>query len=206
MSISMTQAHNLIEQVKQQEIALGRAPETWYTYENHVFGVGKIAQLIASEIPAMNAERLYIMGLLHDVCRTEQDRKNRFHGVLGYEKLLADDPEVARICLLHTFPWNKLPPYEKYPDLYYHHKEDYDFIAQYMADHPATDEDYLIQLCDNLANKDGFVTLEQRARDYGARHPTANLDPILIDSNEIKQYFEKKIGHDIYDFYKTNQI
>ena len=202
MSISICEAHALIDEVKQQEIALGRRPETWYTYENHVVGTAKIAQMIASEISTMNADRLYVMGLLHDICLTEQDRKQRFHGILGYEKLLHQDADVARICLLHTFPWNKLPPYDKYPDLYYHIKDDYDFIADYIATHAATDEDYLIQLSDNLANRDGFVTLEQRAEDYGSRHKGANLDPILIDSREIKKYFEKKIGHDIYDFYK----
>lgn len=202
MPISVTQAHALIEQVKEQEISLGRDPKTWYTYENHVVGVAKIAQLIASEVNGMNADRLYIMGLLHDICRTEQDRKQRFHGILGYEKLLHQDTEVARTCLLHTFPWNKLMPYEENPALFYNQKQDYDFIADYMSSHPSIDEDYLIQLCDNLANKDGFVTLEQRAKDYKERHPDANLEPILVDSLEIKQYFEKKIGHDIYDFFK----
>jgi len=202
MPISIQEAHDLIEQLKQQEIALGRDPSTWWTYENHVVGAAKIARLIASEVPTMNADRLYVMGLLHDICRTEQDRKQRFHGNLGYEKLLEKDAEVARICLLHTFPWNKLMSYEEGAELFYHNKEDYDFIKDYMATHPSTDEDYLIQLCDNLANRDGFVTLEQRAKDYGSRHPNANLDTILVDSNEIKQYFEKKIGHDIYDFYQ----
>lgn len=34
--------------------------------------------------------------------------------------------------------------------------------------------DLLIQLADGLANKDGFVTLEQRARDYSERHGVPN--------------------------------
>ncbi len=202
MSISRAQAHGIIEQVKKQEIALGRDPNTWYLYENHVVGAAKIAQMIASEIPVMDENRVYVMGLLHDVCKTEEDRKERFHGILGYEKLCNQDEEIARACLLHSFPWRKLACYEMYAHWFYNKKEDYDFIENYIATHPAKDEDYLIELCDNLANKDGFVTLEQRAEEYGSRHPSEDLSPILIASNEIKDYFEKKIGHCIYDFYK----
>lgn len=202
MTISVAQAKKFIDELKLSEIALGRDPSTWYTYENNVYGTAQIAKLIASEIKTMDADRIYVRGLLHDICRTIQDRVQRFHGILGYEKYINQDEEVARTCLLHTFPWNKLPPYEKSVDLYYGKKEDYDFIEDYIATHKPLDEDYLIQLCDNLANKDGFVTLEDRAADYGKRHPGANLEPILKDSNEIKQYFEKKIGHNIYDFFK----
>ena len=159
MSISINEAHSLLEQLKQQEISLGRAPDTWYTYENHVIGTAELAWLIASEIKEMNPDKLYVKGLLHDICRTEEDRKQRFHGILGYEKLIQKDSDVARACLLHMFLWNKLPPYQECHDLFYQKEEDYNFIAEYIINHNPSNEDYLIQLCDYLANKDGYVTL-----------------------------------------------
>ena len=206
MSISTTKAKNLIDELKNKEISLGRDPKTWYTYENHVYGTAQIAKLIASEIKTMNADRIYIMALLHDICRTEEDRVQRFHGILGYEKFIDQDIDVARTCLLHTFPWNKLPPYDQCSELFYDNKNDYQFIENFIQNNKPTDEDYLIQLCDNLANKDGFVTLEERAAEYSTRHPNEDLTPILIDSNEVKKYFESKIGHDIYDFFKSSDF
>ena len=203
MNISTEKAQNLIEELRQNEIALGRDPKTWYTYENHVYGTAQIAKMIASEISTMNAERVYVMGLLHDICRTEEDRVQRFHGILGYEKLINQDEDAARISLVHMFPWSNLPPYEKCAKLFYNKKEDYQFVAYFIEKNKPVYEDYLIQLCDNLANKDGFVTLEQRAAEFIERHGNVNVDDILIDSNEIKDYFDTKIGHDIYDFFKT---
>ena len=42
MSLSIQEAKDLISDVREREIALGRAPETWYTYENHVYGTGQL--------------------------------------------------------------------------------------------------------------------------------------------------------------------
>ncbi|MBQ8481133.1 MAG: HD domain-containing protein [Alphaproteobacteria bacterium] len=201
MTISISKAQNLINELKQNEIALGRDPKTWYTYENHVYGTAQIAKMIASEISTMNPDKVYIMGLLHDICRTEEDRVQRFHGILGYEKLINQDKDVARICLVHMFPWSKLPQYEKCKNLFYGKKDDYQFSVDFIENNKPVDEDYLIQLCDNLANKNGFVTLEQRAAEFIERHGNVNVDDILIDSNEIKKYFDNKIGHNIYDFF-----
>ncbi|MBQ9035731.1 MAG: HD domain-containing protein [Alphaproteobacteria bacterium] len=203
MLISVSKAQNFIEELKQNELALGRDPKTWFTYENHVYGTAQIAKMIASEISTMNADRVYVMGLLHDICRTEEDRVQRFHGILGYEKLINQDKDVARICLVHMFPWSNLPPYEQCTNLFYGKEKDYQFIANFIKNNKPVDEDYLIQLCDNLANKNGLVTLEQRAAEFIERHGNVNVDDILIDSNEIKKYFDKKIGHDIYDFFKS---
>ena len=202
--LSVAKARQMIDELKNNEVALGRDPNTWYTYENHVYGTAEIAKKIAAEIKTMNADKVYVMGLLHDICRTEEDRVQRFHGILGYEKLIKQDEDAARTCLVHMFPWSKLPPYEKCAKLFYNKENDYRFIIEFIKENKPVDEDYLIQLCDNLANKDGFVTLEQRAAEFIERHGNVNVDDILIDSNEIKEYFDRKIGHDIYDFFKLS--
>ena len=53
MSLSIQDAKGLIAEVKEREIALGRAPETWYTYENHVYGVANVARTILMKIMFM---------------------------------------------------------------------------------------------------------------------------------------------------------
>lgn len=201
--LSIAKAHRMINDLKNHEISLGRDPKMWYTYENHVYGVAKTAKIIATEIKIMDPDRLYVMGLLHDICRTEDDRLKRFHGILGYEKLIQTDPEVARICLLHTFPWNELPPYHQNKDLFYQSKKDYQFIADFIKQHPAKEEDYLIQLCDHLANKNGIVTIEERAEEVLERHYAAHTFVDIVRVNELKQYFDKKIGCDIYKLIKV---
>lgn len=204
MVLSIAQAQDEIEKLKKHEISLGRAPATWYTYHNHVYGVAKAAQTVASQIPSMNTDRLYVMALLHDICRTEDERLGRFHGILGYEKLIQKDPDAARSSLLHTFLWNKLPPYSEMEKLFYHKKSDYDFVADFIRKNPPIEEDYLIQLCDYLANKDGFVTIEQRIAELIERRgnkPFFEAKTLII--NELKRYFDQKIGCNIYDLLHT---
>ena len=104
--LSARQAKQLISDLKEREISLGRQLEIWFTYENHIMGVATVAKTIAFKIPDMNVDEIYISALLHDICRTEESREQRFHGILGYEKLKDIDEKSARSALLHMFPWN----------------------------------------------------------------------------------------------------
>jgi len=196
--ISIEQAKKLIQNLKEREIILGRSPETWFTYENHVFGVANVAKIIASKIPTMNADEIYVSALLHDICRTEETRQQRFHGILGYEKLKDMDDKAARSALLHMFPWNKLPDYEQCSKMFFDKKEDYAFVESYINTHEASDEDLLIQLSDGLANKDGIVTLEQRAKEYSERHGVEIPREVIEPRYKLKAYFDAKVGCDIY--------
>ncbi len=194
--LSVQEAKNLIKELRENEINFGRKPETWFTYENHIENAANVAKIVASKIANMDVEEVYISAMLHDICRTEEDRKQRFHGILGYEKLKDIDEKSARSSLLHMFPWNKLPEYEKCSKIFFNKKEDYDFIANFIKTHKTTDEDLLIQLADSLANKDGIVTLEQRAKEYYERR--GEEVPQIEARYKLKSYFDKKVGCDIY--------
>lgn len=196
--LSVEQARKLITELKEREISLGRQPETWYTYENHITGVANVAKTIALRIPNMNADEIYISALLHDICRTEESRQQRFHGILGYEKLKDIDEKSARSALLHMFPWNKLPEYGKCSQIFFNKKDDYDFIINYINTHKITDADLLIQLADSLANKNGIVTLEQRAKEYSERHGIEIPKEMIEPRYKLKSYFDTKVGCDIY--------
>ncbi len=209
MTISLVRANKLIEELKDREISYGRDPATWYFYENHVYGTAKIAKMIASEIKTMDPDKLYLMGLLHDISKTEENRIQRFHGILGYEKLVNYDKDIARGCLLHTFLRNNLPSYSECKNIFFERKDDYDFIYNFIENTSVTDEDLLIQLADNLANRNGLVTIERRLKEYKERLLREEkiiindtiINDMIITLNEMKKYFEKKIGHDIYDFF-----
>lgn len=197
--LSVEQAKQLLNELKENEISLGRKPETWFTYENHIMGVANVAKIIAVKIPEINAEEIYIAAMLHDICRTEEDRKQRFHGILGYEKLKDIDKKSARSALLHMFPWNKLPDYNDCSKMFFNRKDDYDFITNYINSHETTDKDLLIQLADSLANKDGIVTLEQRATEYSKRHGIEIPQEMIEPRYKLKSYFDTKVGCDVYD-------
>lgn len=201
MSLSVQQAKDLITKLKEKEIALGRSPETWYTYENHVYGAANVAQTIAAKIKDMNPEKVYISALLHDISRTEEDREKRFHGLLGYEKLIDKDEAAARSAILHMFPWNKISSFANCSKMFYNNKKDYDFVASYLQSTKPTDTDLLIQLADSLANKNGIVTLEQRAKEYSERHRVEITQEVIQPRYELKTYFDKKVGCNIYNLF-----
>lgn len=169
MSLSIQEATEIINEVKARDTAIGRDMSRWWMYENHITTAAKIAKNIASKINGMNAEQAYVAALLHDVCRTNERQETRFHGVLGYEKLINKDENAARAALLHMFLWNKLQPYEQCSAMFFDNKKDYDFVSDYIKQTQVKDTDLLVQLADNLSNKDGFVTIEQRATDLAER-------------------------------------
>ena len=205
MTLSIAKAQQMINELKNHEVSLGRDPKTWYTYENHVYGVAQSAKIIADKLKTMDPNRLYVMGLLHDICRTKENREQRFHGISGYEKLIQLDEDAARASLLHTFPYNELPPYSRCAPLFFECKKDYKFVADFIQKNPTKEEDYLIQLCDHLANKNGFVTIEERAKEVLERYAQLHIEGFvdIVRINELKEHFDKKIGGNIYDLLKN---
>lgn len=204
--LTKTEAKNLIDQLRDKEISLGRAPETWYTYENHVLGVAKVAQTIAQKIEGLNPERIYVAAMLHDISRTEEEREKRFHGILGYEKLINLDADAARSAITHMFPWNIIPPFESCSKMFFGNKADYDFVASFLKNNPRTDVDLLIQLSDTMANKDGIVTLEQRAQEFAQRHNISIPKEMIEPRYKLKAYFDDKIGGNVYDLFKAKDF
>lgn len=201
MPLSIQQAKKLITQLKEKEISLGRAPETWFTYENHVYGAADVAKKIASRIKSMDQNRVYVAALLHDVCRTEEDRVHTFHGILGYQKLIQKDELAARSALLHSFHWGKLPPFKKCSNLFYGCQEDYDFVSNFIQNNPLNDVDLLIQLSDLMANKNGIVTINDRMIELAERGRIKRTKSVMQLAENLKHYFDDKIGQDVYDLF-----
>lgn len=204
MPLTISEAENMIAAMRDRWVSLGRPSDTLYMYDNHIKGAAEVARSIALRIGTINPEQIYISALLHDIAKIDESSESmigRFHGLLGYELLKDRDSAVARSCLLHEFPWNKIPAFEKCSKKFLGNKDDYDFVANYVAGTPLNDEDLIIQLADGMANKNGIVTLEQRRREYEQRFnfvmPAEMIEPYL----EIKRYLDNKIGCNIYDLF-----
>ncbi|MBS4773768.1 MAG: HD domain-containing protein [Proteobacteria bacterium] len=205
--ITRQDAEKMLQAVRERWVSIGRARDTLFMYDNHIYGAARVAEGIAAKSGYMNPERAYISALLHDVAKIDESPESnlgRFHGIMGYELLKDKDTDAARAALLHEMPWNKV-----IKEKFLGNDDDYKFALDFAAKHPLRDEDLLIQLADAMANKNGIVTLEQRLADFMSRSgyegqfrkniqmPTSAIQSYL----DIKQYFDKKLGMNIYDLF-----
>lgn len=199
--IDIKNAKAFIEEIRGYAIKKGRKPGTWYQFHNHVYGVAEVAKLIAEKTTNLNPERAYVLGLLHDAGKIQEEFDRRFHGLLGYEKLKDRDADAARASMLHMFPHNKIPPYEEVSAMFFDKHEDYAFVKAYADTHPINDYDRLIQLADCLSDSRGIVTMEQRAADFARRHQCEISMTMFEPRMQLKHYFDDKIGDNIYDLF-----
>ena len=193
-------ANELILREKKLELANGRKEETWYLFHNHVFGAAEVARVVA-EAAGLDTNRAYFSALLHDIGKIREKFDQRFHGVIGYEMLKNENEDIARACLVHTFPFNRLESFEHYRKAFFDKKEDYDLLAGYIRSHPLNDYDLLVQMADGLANAYGLVTIEERVDEYARRHGIEPPQSMLDSMHELKDYFDRKTGRDIYSLF-----
>ena len=161
----------------------------------HSVNVGIAARNIAERIPGMDAEKAYIVGLMHDIGRRVGIVDIPTHVYEGYRYCMEKGwDEAARICMTHS---------------YLRMRDEFDYdpeteaekaIKAYILGCEADDYDRLIQLCDSLAVDYGFVILEKRfvdvTRRYGIMEGYIRGWEIAF---EIKESFEDRMGCSVYD-------
>ena len=142
----------------------------------------------------MDAEKAYVLGLLHDIGRKFGVR-HLGHVSDGYTYMMRlGYDEVARICLTHSFNNHKLDEYIGKFDV---SDEEMEMIKTELARTVYDDYDRLIQLCDSLAGAEGVLDIEDRMNDVKKRYgfyPQKKWDSNM----RLKQYFEEKMKKDIY--------
>lgn len=153
------------------------------------------AEKIAAACDGMNAEKAYVLGLLHDIGRKfgVSHMKHIWDGYtymmsLGYE-------EVAKICLTHSFSIQNIHDYIGRFDI---EDDKVRELEQALAATEYDDYDRLIQLCDSLAGSEGVLDIEERMNDVKRRYGSYPQEK--WDANiRLKAYFEEKAGRDIYE-------
>lgn len=164
-------------------------------WERHSYLVARCAERIAQACGDMDPERAYVLGLLHDIGRKfgVSHLRHVYDGwtylkSLGYE-------EAAKSCLTHSFCLQRLEDYVGRADIT---KEQRQELENALAETVYDDYDRLIQLCDSLAGGEAILSIEERMLDVKRRYggyPQDKWDKNL----ELKDYFEKKAGRDIYE-------
>ena len=172
-----------------------------FTFENeyrfHTMGVASAAEKIARYIPSMDPEKAFVLGLLHDYGKRINERiEGRFHGQEGYEQMLkAGYPDVAKVCLTHTFAKPDFPDEE-----YSYPQEWKDWARNILKNITYDDYDYLICLCDKFFEGLSIVSISNRVKGIVNRYRLSKIEEnyLLAESMQLKDYFDKKTGQDIY--------
>ncbi len=161
---------------------------------NHSRVAAHCAEAIALASGDMDADKAYIVGLLHDIGRKFGGR-HMGHVSDGYSYMMSlGYDEVARICLTHSFN-NKTT--DEYIGNFDTTDEELKMVQDALEVIVLDEYDRLIQLCDALAGAEGVMNIEDRMLDVKRRYgsfPQAKWDSNL----ELKRHFEEKSGKDIY--------
>lgn len=180
---------------KMLEWAHAQNPGPW---REHVLHAARAAEAIAQRA-GMDPDRAYVSGLLHDVGRFEGVRAMH-HIVAGY-KLLTErgEPELARICMTHSFPGGN--PYS-YLGAWDVSEEEKAFIISYITGCEFDDYDRLIQLCDALAMSEGICLIEKRLVNVAIRHGVnEHVSAKWRATLELQLYFENRMGCGLYSLF-----
>ena len=168
-----------------------RNPGPW---GNHCRVAAHCAEKIADGCGDMDADKAYILGLLHDIGRKFGGR-HMGHVADGYSYMMSlGYDEAAKICLTHSFN-NKTTA--EYIGKFDNTEEELKMVEEALAAAVYDDYDRLIQLCDALAGAEGVLNIEERMGDVKRRYgsfPEAKWNSNLA----LKKYFEEKTGQDIY--------
>ena len=162
--------------------------------------VARAAQIIALSCPALDADRAYILGSLHDIGRRAGKTGMR-HVIDGYLYLreLGYDG-AARICLTHSFPYQN--PRAVFGEWDCNDQE-FQMLSDTLLSITYDDYDLLLQLCDSLALAEGFCLIEKRLVDVFMRYAQKGVDSSVHMKWQqvfsIQRYFEQIINCSIYD-------
>lgn len=188
---SLEAAQQLLEEAGQLN------PGPWVA---HSVNVARAGQIFAAHHPALDPDRAYILGLLHDIGR-RAGRTGMRHVVDGYVymKSLGFDGS-ARICLTHSFP-------HQHPRAVFGKWDCTEQEFQMLSDHlmriEYDDYDLLFQLCDALALPEGFCLIEKRLIDVYLRYAENGTDSLVHIKWKklfaIQKHFEQIFNASIYD-------
>lgn len=143
----------------------------------------------------MDAEKAYVLGLLHDIGR-RFGKRHLGHVSDGYSYMTSlGYSDVARICLTHSFNQRKI---EAYVGNFDTTEEETELIRTKLQEVQLDDYDKLIQLCDSISGAEGVMDIIDRMSDVKRRYGA--YDPEKWNANlALKDYFEQKMGKDLYE-------
>lgn len=174
--------------------------------KKHCRACAEMSQKIAAETPYLNPKKAYIFGLLHDYGRfIDEQAEKVFHGLSGYYALAEEHPEVARICLSHSFPDKDFNP-----DCCPMPREIVEPCKKVLENIQYDDYDRLIQLVDSLNMFGKPCTIDERYEDVIKRYSQFGASYESLESHinlmkDLKRYFDNMCQKDVYEILGIKQ-
>lgn len=178
---------------RELEKASALNPGRWV---DHCRVTAENARLIAEKVEGMDDEKAYCMGLMHDIGRRVGVVAVR-HILEGYYYMNEiGQPEIARICLTHSFPeYDSNTYFGKYDCT----EKEKQFLDEYISSVKYDDYDRLIQLCDAISLPTGACIMEKRLIDVALRYGVPDFAPGKWRAcMKNKKYFDELCGCNIY--------
>jgi len=187
----MYPSRNAAETILQD--AYMRNPGPW---AKHSILTAMAAERIASVVVGLNPDHAYVNGMLHDIGRRNGPSGLK-HATDGYYYLQAQGyEESANVCLSHSFPTKRIESCLGAMDVT---EPELCLIRQYFDRFEYNDYDRLIQLCDCIADPDGYCLIEKRLVDVALRYGiNQHYVEKLKGYMSLRQLFDQKIGKSIY--------
>lgn len=175
--------------------AYAQNPGPW---AEHCRVAARAAEAIAKHC-ALDPDRAWISGLLHDIGRYEGVR-GLHHVYAGYAFMREKGHAgIAQICLSHSFPFQHIGAYSGENDCA---PEELAVISAFLSDAAYDDYDKLIQLCDSMASAEGVCLIDVRLLDVARRYGFNDFTLRKWDAVfSLKKYFDTLCGKNIYDLF-----
>lgn len=161
---------------------------------NHSRTVAHCAQCIAKQ-SGMDADKAYIIGLLHDIGR-RFGKRHLGHVIDGYRYMMElGYDEAAQICLTHSFNLQSIDNYIGNRDTTESETEE---LIKELDATVYDDFDRLIQLCDSISGAGFVMDIIDRMNDVKSRYGSYAQDKWNYNIY-LKSYFEEKMGRNLYE-------
>lgn len=203
---TLNEAHKLLENIFIDcNNALSNQPERKReTLHQHCHLVAYCAMVIAANVYHLDADKAYILGLLHDYGKHQDENSGGiFHGIQGYNDMMAMGySEVARVCLTHSF---LIKDFNR--SQYRYRETELAYSRELLNRIEYDDYDRLIQLCDILVSNMRLVNIKKRMRRISRLYGISimELKPFFRTSLKLKQYFDILCGCDVYQLLGINR-
>jgi len=181
-----------VKALQMLEDSIGKTKHDGWIY--HSICVGNTASKIAQALN-LDIELAKTLGYIHDIGKSVGDFCSHVINGYNYLKDLGYDEVYCNICLTHSYLNNDyLCTAGGIP-------EDIPFRTEFIKNHEYTIYEKIINLCDlmctNVVN-----TVDKRLIDIITRRGAySNTQYHIKETYKLKQYFDNKLGYNLYDLF-----
>lgn len=160
----------------------------------HSICVGNTAGVIAK---ALNLDENFAktLGYIHDIGKSVGEFSLHVMNGYNYLKELGYDDEYCNICLTHSYLNNDIICTEGGIP------KDIPFRTEFIKNHTYTIYEKIINLCDLMCTSK-TLTIDKRLIDIMTRKGAhSNTQYHIKETYKLKQYFDDKLGYNVYDLF-----